>query len=66
MKIVVQDRKTNAFLTADKRWARQLDYAQSFPTSLDALRFCLKTNLSQMDMLVCYPGAKNNLRLPLC
>jgi hypothetical protein len=66
MKILVQDRKTNAFLTADKRWVRHLDYACSFTTSLDALRFCVEKNLTQMDMLVCYPGAKDNLRLPLC
>jgi hypothetical protein len=66
MKILVQDRKTNAFLTADKRWVRQADHARSFTTSLDALRFCVQTNLTNMDVLVCYPGMKDNLRLPLC
>ena len=66
MKIVVQDRKTNAFLTTDARWARQLDYARAFTTSLEALRFCAGKNLTHMDLLVCYPGTKNNLRLPLC
>ena len=66
MRIVVQDRKTNAFLTADAKWARQVHYAQAFPTSLDALRFCVKTNLTEMDLLICYPGARSNLRMPLC
>ena len=66
IKILVQDRRTNAFLTADKRWVRQLDCARSFATSLDALRFCVQTNLTDVDMLVCYSGIKDNLRLPLC
>jgi hypothetical protein len=66
MRIVVQDRKTNAFLTRDARWARQLDYAKAFTTSLEALRFCADRNLTQMDLLVCYPGVKSNLRMPLC
>ena len=66
MKIVVQDRKTNAFLTGEKRWVRQLDFARAFATSLDALRFCHETNLTNIDVVVCYPGARNNLRLPLC
>ncbi len=66
MKILVQDRQTNAFLTGDKRWVRQLDYARTFSTSLEALRFCVDTKLTNMDVLVCYPGTKSNLRLPLC
>ena len=66
MRIVVQNRKTNAFLTAEKRWVQQLDFARSFPTSLEALRFCLETNLTNIDVVVCYPGMKSNLRLPLC
>jgi hypothetical protein len=66
MKILVQDRQTNAFLTRDKRWVRQLDYACTFSTSLEALRFCHDTKLTNMDVLVCYPGTKTNLRLPLC
>jgi hypothetical protein len=66
MKILVQDRQTNAFLTGDKRWVRQLDYARTFSTSIEALRFCVDTKLTNMDVLVCYPGTKSNLRLPLC
>ena len=66
MRIVVQDRRTNSFLTNDARWARQLDYAKAFTTSLEALRYCADRNLSQMDLLVCYPGTKGNLRMPLC
>ena len=66
MRIVVQNRKTNAFLTADSRWARQLDYARTFATSLEALRFCAGRNLTHIDLLVCYSGAKSNLRMPLC
>jgi hypothetical protein len=65
MKILVQDRKTHEFLTADKRWVRHLDYARTFPSSLDALRFCVDANLTNIDVLVCYPGTKTNLRLPL-
>ena len=66
MRIVVQDRKTNAFLTADARWARQLDYARTFTTSLEALRFCAGRKLTHIDLLVCYSGAKSNFRMPLC
>lgn len=66
MKILILDRQTNAFLTGDKRWVRQLDYARTFSTSLEALRFCVDTKLTNMDVLVCYPGTKTNLRLPLC
>ena len=66
MRIVVQDRRTNAFLTQDSRWVRQFDYARSFATSLEALRFCADRNLTQMDLLICYSGARTNLRMPLC
>ena len=69
MRIIVQNRKTNTFLTGDARWARQLDYAKAFTTSLEALRFCADRHLTQidsLDLLVCYPGARPNLRLPLC
>ncbi len=66
MKILVQDRKTNTFLTADRRWVQQLDYARTFSTSLEALRFCLESKLAHKDLLICYPGRKSNLRLPLC
>jgi len=41
-------------------------FAQAFATSLDALRFCVAKDITNIDMLVCYPGAKSNLRLPLC
>lgn len=66
MRILVQDRRTNAFLTRDAKWAKQLDYARPFPTSIDALRFCVERELRDMDVLVCYPGHRNSLRLPLC
>ena len=66
MRIVVQDRRTNSFLANDARWARHLDYAKAFTTSLEALRYCADRSLSQMDLLVCYPGKKSNLRIPLC
>jgi hypothetical protein len=66
MRILVQDRRTNAFLTGDAKWVKQLDYARPFSTSLDALRFCVERDLKGMDMLVCYPGQKSNLRVPLC
>jgi hypothetical protein len=66
MRIVVQDRKTNAFLTHDSRWVKQFDYARAFSTSLEALRFCASRNLTQMDLLICYPGERTNMRMPLC
>jgi hypothetical protein len=66
MKIVVLDRSTNAFLTADRRWVRHVDGARAFNTSLDALRYCVESKLTKMDLLVCYPGNRSNLRLPLC
>lgn len=66
MRIVVQDRRTSSFLTSDARWVRHLDYAKGFTTSLEALRYCAGRNLTNMDLLVCYPGAKSNLRMPLC
>ena len=66
MRIVVQDRRTNSFLTNDARCVQQLDYAKAFTTSLEALRYCAGRNLTHMDLLVCYPGAKSNLRMPLC
>lgn len=65
MKIVVQNRKTNAFLTADARWVRHFDYARRFTTSLEALRFCAERELRDADMLVCFPGARSNMRVPL-
>ena len=65
MRILVQDRRTNAFLTNDTKWVKQLDYARRFSTSLDALRFCVQRDLKGMDLLVCYSDQKN-LRLPLC
>ena len=65
MKIVVQNRKTNAFLTQDAKWVRHFDYARGFTTSLEALRFCADRELRDTDMLVCFPGARQNLRVPL-
>ena len=66
MTILVQDRRTNAFLMGDAQWVKRLDYARRFATSIEALRFCVERELKGMDVLVCYSGAKNNLRLPLC
>ncbi|HWN94880.1 MAG TPA: hypothetical protein VNT99_07595 [Methylomirabilota bacterium] len=66
MRIVVQDRRTNAYLTGEAKWIRQVDAARRFNTSLEALRFCVARELKNMDVLVCYSGAKSNLRLPLC
>ncbi len=66
MRIVVQDRRTNAYLTGEAKWIRQMDAARKFSTSLEALRYCVERELKNIDMLVCYPGAKTNLRLPLC
>jgi hypothetical protein len=65
IRIVVQHRKTNAFLTQDAKWARRLDDARQFRTSIEALRFCADRELRETDMLVCFPGQKANLRLPL-
>lgn len=65
MKIVVQNRKTSAFLAQDAKWVKQLHYARCFRTSLEALRFCADRELRETDMLVCFPGAKSNLRVPL-
>ena len=66
MRILVQDRRTNQFLTRDAKWVKQVDYARPFGTSLEALRFCVERDLKNMDMLVCYPGQRDTLRLPLC
>ena len=65
MKIVVQNRKTNAFLTQDAKWARRLDHARNFATSLEALRYCADRQLRDIDMLVCFPGFRANMRVPL-
>jgi hypothetical protein len=65
MKIVVQNRRTNKFLTQDAKWVRQYDYARAFATSLEALRFCADQKLQDTDMLICFPGARANLRVPL-
>lgn len=65
MKIVVQNRKTNAFLTQDAKWVRRFDGARQFTTSLEALRFCAERELRETDMLVCFPGARTNMRVPL-
>jgi hypothetical protein len=65
MKIVVQNRRTNAFLTQDSKWVRRLDDARHFATSLEALRFCAERELREMDMLVCYPGMRANMRVEL-
>ena len=65
MKIVVQNRKTNAFLAHDAKWVRRLDDARHFATSIEALRFCADRELRDTDMLVCFPGMRSNLRLPL-
>ena len=65
MKIVVQERKTNAFLSSEAKWVRQFDFARAFNTSLEALRFCAERELTNIDLLVCYPGARSNLRVPL-
>jgi hypothetical protein len=64
VKIVVQNRKTNAFLAQDAKWVRHLDYAKPFSTSIEALRFCAERELRETDMLVCHPEMKN-LRVPL-
>ena len=66
MTILVQDRRTNAFLMGDAKWVKQSDHARRFATSIEALRFCVERQLKGMDMLVCYSGPKTNLRLPLC
>jgi hypothetical protein len=66
MKIVVQNRRTNAFLAGDAKWIQQLDHARAFNTSLEALRFCAGRDLKEIDVLVCYSDSKSNLRLPLC
>jgi len=66
MTILIQDRRTNAFLMGDAKWVKQLDYARRFNTSIEALRFCVERQLKDMDVLVCYTGSKSNLRLPLC
>jgi hypothetical protein len=65
MKIVVQNRKTNAFLTQDAKWVQRFESARQFTTSLEALRFCADRQLRETDMLVCYPGARSNMRVPL-
>lgn len=65
MKIVVQNRKTNAFLTADSRWLPQFDYARKFTTSIEALRFCVERELRDTDMLVCFHGQRSNMRVRL-
>jgi hypothetical protein len=66
MRILVQDRETRSFLTEDARWVTQHDRARSFTTSLEALRFCVQREMKNMDLVVCYPGPRSNLRLPLC
>ena len=65
MKIVVQNRKTNAFLTEDAKWVKHVDCARGFATSLEALRFCAERDLRETDMLVCFSGAAPDLRVPL-
>ena len=66
MRIVVQDRRTNAYLTGETKWIREMDAARRFDTSLAALRFCVQRKLKHMDMLVCYSDGKPKLRVPLC
>jgi len=66
MRIVVQDRRTNAYLNGETNWIRQIDTARRFNTSLEALRFCVQRKLKHMDMLVCYADGKPKLRVPLC
>lgn len=66
MKILVQNRRTNAFLMGETQWVKQMDHARTFPTSLEALRFCVNRQLEDMDLLVCFNGRRNDLRLPLC
>jgi len=64
MKILVQNRKTNAFLTAGAKWVRHLNLARPFTNPISALRFCADHELRDTDMIVCLPRAKQ-VRLEL-
>jgi hypothetical protein len=65
MKILVQNRNTHAFLARDAKWVRHVDDARPFATSIEALRYCAERELRDTDMLVCFPGARNSIRLRL-
>ena len=49
----------------EMQWVQRMEHARTFPTSLEALRFCVNRELADMDLLVCFNGRKNDLRLPL-
>jgi len=67
MKIMVQNRRTNAFLAEDAGWVKELNSARRFRTSLEALRFCFERRLENLDLVVRYAEAgRTDLRLPLC
>jgi hypothetical protein len=65
MKIVVQNRMTNAYLDQEAKWVDGLERARGFATPWEAIRYCAELGLRGADMLVCFMAPRPNLRVPV-
>jgi hypothetical protein len=63
MRILVIQRATGFFLGKQGHWVKHKYLALTFPTSTEALSFCLANKLTDLDFLLHFKASSFDLRL---
>ena len=64
MTVVVQQRETELFATADLGWTKAPGEALAFRTTLEALDYCRAKNLSNVSIVLRFDNPHLDVRLP--
>ena len=65
MNILLQNKKTFAYVTDLSAWTMQREKAHQFGTGIEALFFCFNRRLKNMQILGDFPNPRMNFTLPV-
>ena len=63
MKVVLHDNRTHRYYLGARKWGKSVATAYNFRSSLAAIDFCLEKQLREVDIILCFPQPKYNIRL---
>jgi hypothetical protein len=65
MTILLQNTRTKDYLQSDGSWQREAAYAAIFPDSIQALKFCQRNHLSDVQVVLKFEGTHYDIQIPL-
>jgi hypothetical protein len=65
MKVLVQNCQTREWLREPEEWTANIKLAKTFPTSVEALRYCQEHRISKTQIVLRFGDERFDVKIPV-